>query len=117
MLPGHFRPARRRIRGGFVLIAVNDLFEPLLGVLERIFGKGLSDSVCEFFSHGFVSGVMLRVLSQMEIAALEFNSGKDRQSRFLQTGMVVANNEFDAVQAASSQSFKKGSPMHFSFGE
>ena len=59
----------------------------------------------------------LGVLLEMELAALPRHGGEDGGARGAQAGVVIADDELDAVQAALLQALEEGPPMHLGFTE
>ena len=58
--------------------------------------------------------IALRVVLQVELAALPGHAGQQRFACGLQTGMVVTGDELDPTQAALNQAVEKGPPVHLS---
>jgi hypothetical protein len=53
----------------------------------------------------------------MELAALPGHSGEDGLPGGLESGVVVADDELDAVHAAGDEAFKELPPVRLGFGE
>src|SRR5512134_2958468 len=64
---------------------------------------------------GDVGGLLNGVLREVKLAALPDVTGQDGAAGGLQPGMVVADDEADAADAAVDQAVEEGSPVDFGF--
>ncbi len=71
--------------------------------------------------HGFAlikaRHVGLRVLLQMELAALPGHAGQGGPSGGLEAGMIVGDDQLDPLQAAPDQAVEEGTPVHLRLGQ
>jgi len=78
-------------------------------------GKDGADIVSHFAQHALSRYVSLRILLQMELAALPGNAAENGLTCGSQTGMGIADNQSHALEPTLYQALQEGSPVHFLF--
>ena len=61
--------------------------------------------------------ISLGILLEVELAALPRHGGKDGGARGAQAGVVVADDELEAVETALLQALEEVAPMDFGFAQ
>jgi len=72
---------------------------------------------CHLSTHGLAGHIRARVLLQMKLAALPWESAQDGSSGCAQAGMIIANYQMDTAHAAIPKTLQKGFPMGFVIAE
>ncbi len=103
--------------GGGLLVAGHDILEPPLDLGRLVGVEDAAEVACDLRSHGDLGHVSHCVLHEMELAALPGHSGEDGLPGGLESGVVVADDELDAVHAAGDEAFKELPPVRLGFGE
>jgi hypothetical protein len=91
---------------------------------ESLFGRGATgafkdaaDGARDFGALIQARNVSLGVLLEVELAALPRNGAKDGLARGGHAGVIIADDERDAAQAALNEALEEGAPMHLRFTE
>ncbi len=95
----------------------DDSFEPLLGRRTGGAFKNAADGTGHFGPLIQTRDVSLSVLLEVELAALPGDGTKDGFAGGSHAGVIVADNERDAVEAALDEALEGGAPMRFGFTE
>ena len=106
----------RKFRGAFGVMG-DDFLEAGFGGGSAGTVKHTADGAGDFFPLLEPGHIGLGVLLQMELAALPGDGPKDGLARGGHAGMVVADDELAAAEAALNQAVEEGPPMHFGFAE
>ena len=103
--------------GGAFGVLSDDLLEPLFGRGTGGGFKDTADGAGHFGALIQARDVSLGVLLEVELAALPGDGAKDGLAGGGHAGMIVADDEGDAAQAALDQALEEGPPMHLGFTE
>jgi len=103
--------------GGAPGIERDDLLEPLFGGEAGGAFEDAADRAGNLGTLIQARDVSLRVLLEVELAALPRDGPKDGLTCRGQAGVIVADNEGDAAQAALDEALEEGPPMHLGFTE
>jgi hypothetical protein len=103
--------------GGAFGVVRDDLLEPLCRRVRGGAFKDRADGAGDFGALIRARDVSLGVLLEVELAALPGDGAKDGLARGGHAGVIVADDEGDAAQAALDQALEEGPPMHLGFTE
>lgn len=110
-----FHPAGQL--GGAFSVVRDDFLEPLFCRVASGAFENAADGAGHFGALIQAWDVSLGVLLKMELTALPGDGAKDGLPGGSHAGMIVADDEGDAAQAALDQALEEGPPMHLSFAE
>ena len=103
--------------GGALGIVRDDLLEPLLRGWATGTIEDTAEGAGDFGALVQAWDIRLGVLLEMKLAALPRDGAKDGFARGGHAGVVVADDEGDAAQAALDEALEESPPMHFGFTE
>jgi hypothetical protein len=95
----------------------DDLFEPLFGGGAVGAFQDAANGAGHFGALIQTRNVSLGVLLEVELAALPRDGPKDGLACRGHAGVIIADDEGDAAQAALDEAVEEGAPMHFGFTE
>lgn len=98
-------------------VELDDFFKPALGRGAIRAVEDRADGLSDLGALVEPGNVSLGVLLEMELAALPGDGGKDGGAGGAQAGMVVADDEADAREAALQEALKEGAPVGFGFAQ
>ncbi len=87
------------------------------GLGRLISVEDAAEVACDLRSHRNLRHMSHSILYEVELAALTRHPGEDSLSGGFESGVIVADDEFDAVHAAGDEDFAKLPPVHLSLGE
>ena len=95
----------------------DDFLEPLVGGRTTGAFKDTADVTRHFRALIQSGDISLGVLLEMELTALPWGGAKNGFAGGGHAGVVVADDEGDAAQAALDEALEEGAPMHLGFTE
>jgi hypothetical protein len=98
-------------------VTFDEATEFFVGVVGISGGEDVPDVVGDLFSHWDFGGVLHRVLSQVELAALPGDSSKGCLLGGLESFVSITDDQFHAVQPTLLQRHEELAPVNFGLGQ